>query len=162
MSDLLANLCFWEDEIPRDGALNMALDEVMLESARVPWLRIYRWDAPTVSIGFSQPVTVVPDQFRKYPVVRRWTGGGVVVHDGDWTYTLAIPRQDGAGGLTPGQTYQWIHASMISALTDAGIGNCELQNVSTSDGMGVCFVEPARHDVVRQGRKIAGHNEGIE
>ncbi len=88
---MLDHLTLWLDDTPREGALNMALDEAMLFGASDVWMRVYKWSVPTISIGFSQPVSVVPADKAEWPVVRRWTGGGVVVHDGDWTYTLAAP-----------------------------------------------------------------------
>lgn len=153
---LLDRLSFWEDALPRSGPLNMALDESMMEQATEPWLRIYQWSEPTVSIGFSQSLGVIPEAHRARPVVRRWTGGGVVVHDGDWTYTLAVPAAHPFGDQPAGESYRQIHEAMIAALAASGIADCLLQPVSTSDGMGVCFTEPARYDVVRNGQKIAG------
>jgi lipoyl(octanoyl) transferase len=153
---MLDHLTLWLDEKPRDGALNMALDEVMLLSAEGVWMRVYRWDAPTISIGFSQPATVVPSDKAAWPVVRRWTGGGVVEHDGDWTYTLAAPGGHPLCEQRAAETYRWIHEAMIRALEEVGVTGAELQPESTSDGMGVCFVEPAKYDVVLHGQKIAG------
>jgi lipoate-protein ligase A len=153
---MLDHLTLWLDETPRDGALNMALDEAMLMNAESAWMRVYRWAVPTVSIGFSQPATVVPSDKAAWPVVRRWTGGGVVVHDGDWTYTLAAPGGHPVCEQRAVETYRWIHEAMICALEQVGIEGGTLQPEHTSDGMGVCFVEPAKFDLVLDGQKIAG------
>jgi lipoyl(octanoyl) transferase len=152
----LDTLRLWHDVTPRSGALNMAFDEAMLEAAAEPWLRVYHWERPTISIGFSQPLTLIPAERRGWPVVRRWTGGGVVEHDGDWTYTLAVPARLALGEQRAVETYRWIHEAMVAALEESGVAGCSLQPESTSDGMGVCFEEPARFDVVHEGRKIAG------
>ena len=153
---MLDDLTLWLDETPRDGALNMALDEAMLFHAQSVWMRVYKWAVPTLSIGFSQPLTVVPVDKASWPVVRRWTGGGVVVHDGDWTYTLAAPAGHPVSEQRAVETYRWIHEAMIAALEEVGISGGVLQPEHTSDGMGVCFVEPAKYDVVLDGQKIAG------
>lgn len=152
----LPRLTYWHDTTPRAGALNMALDEAMLNQATDPWLRVYGWDQPSISIGFSQTVASIPDPYKAWPVVRRWTGGGVVVHDGDWTYTLVAPRGHPLCEQPAPQTYHWIHEAMIAALEEAGIHGGMLQPLNTSDGMGICFVEPAKFDVVLAGQKIAG------
>jgi lipoyl(octanoyl) transferase len=152
----LPRLIYWHDRVPRAGALNMALDEAMLAAASDPWLRAYHWEKPAISIGFSQNVTAVPAPYQEWPVVRRWTGGGVVVHDGDWTYTIVAPQGHVLCDQPAPQTYHWIHEGMIAALEEVGVTGCTLQPLSTSDGMGVCFVEPAKHDVLYQGQKIAG------
>lgn len=152
----LDTLRLWHDMTPRCGALNMGFDEAMLEAAREPWLRVYHWREPSISIGFSQPLGVIPETRRHWPTVRRWTGGGVVEHDGDWTYTLAVPAGHPLCDQRAVETYRWIHEGMIAALSLAGIGGCLLQAESVSDGMGVCFEEPAIFDVVYDGKKIAG------
>jgi lipoate-protein ligase A len=153
---MLPSLTLWHDTTPRPGALNMALDEAMLLAAREPWMRIYQWTEPTISIGFSQEMDRVLTEHRGWPLVRRWTGGGVVVHDGDWTYTLAAPQGDALCEMRATDSYRFIHEAMLAALQECGVADCELQPESTSDGMGVCFVEPAKFDVVHRGQKIAG------
>lgn len=149
-------LNLWIDTIPRPGPLNMALDEAMLLTASVPWMRVYQWIEPTISIGFSQETDRVQAEHRDWPLVRRWTGGGVVVHDGDWTYTLAAPQGTLLCEMRAPDSYRAIHEAMVRALGRCGVEGCTLQPESTSDGMGVCFVEPAKFDVVWQGQKIAG------
>ena len=152
----LPHLNFWHDTTPRPGPLNMALDEAMLLSAREPWMRVYQWSEPTISIGFSQEMDRVQAEHRGWPLVRRWTGGGVVVHDGDWTYTLAAPQGSALCEMRATDSYRLVHEAMIAALAECGVTDCELQAENTSDGMGVCFVEPAKFDVVRRGQKVAG------
>ncbi len=153
---LLDSLTLWLDEPPRPAALNMALDEAMLLAATGAWMRVYRWAEPSISIGFSQSLDLLPEDKRHWPMVRRWTGGGVVIHDGDWTYTIAAPSGHSLSNERASETYRAIHAAMIEAMEDCGISGATLQPENTSDGMGVCFVEPARYDVVWQGQKIAG------
>ncbi len=152
----LEAISLWHDTTSRPGPLNMALDETMLLAADGPWMRVYQWIEPTISIGFSQDVTRVQPEHAEWPLVRRWTGGGVVVHDGDWTYTLAAPQGSALCEMRATDSYRWIHEAMIAALRECGITDCTLQSESTTDGMGVCFVEPAKFDVVWQGQKIAG------
>ena len=65
---MLDQLVLWEDAVPRPGALNMALDEAMLRAAESPWLRVYSWDQPAISIGFSQPLAVIPESRRHWPL----------------------------------------------------------------------------------------------
>jgi lipoate-protein ligase A len=149
-------LHLWLDSTPRSGPLNMALDEVMLAAAQQAWMRVYAWREPTISIGFSQELERVQPQHQAWPVVRRWTGGGVVVHDGDWTYTLAAPQGSDLCEMRAADSYHFIHESMLLALRECGITDCVLQPESTSDGMGICFQEPAKYDLVHAGQKIAG------
>lgn len=152
----LPHLNLWLDLAPRAGPMNMAIDEVLLIQAGEPWLRVYGWSEPSVSIGFSQDPVALAKELPPFPIVRRWTGGGVVIHDGDWTYTLVVPRTDPFCDLRPVETYRLIHAALVHALDEIGETGCVLQPVSVSEGRGVCFVEPAQYDVVRGEVKIAG------
>jgi lipoate-protein ligase A len=78
-----------------DGPHNMAADEIMLESARLGQasMRVYSWSPPTLSLGYFQrsDERLAEPRFATLPWVRRATGGGAIVHDGDLTYALALP-----------------------------------------------------------------------
>ncbi|MBX3423638.1 MAG: hypothetical protein KF752_18940 [Pirellulaceae bacterium] len=87
----------WIDR-PRSGIENMAIDQTMLQRTaqdRLPRLRFYQWDQPTVSLGYFQKF----GDYQKFPlvgtlpVVRRATGGGAIVHHHDWTYSLTVPAE---------------------------------------------------------------------
>ena len=80
------------------AAWNMAVDEALLENFKendLPILRLYRWE-PALSLGRFSKIHKSVDkqelQKQKLSVVRRMTGGGVLVHGGDLSYTLLIPR----------------------------------------------------------------------
>ena len=66
----------------------MAVDEALLRHVQTPLLRIYGWETACVSIGYFQKATVAPSD---RPFVRRYTGGGLVEHGRDLTYTLVLP-----------------------------------------------------------------------
>src|SRR5277367_1833538 len=70
-------------------ARNMAIDEALLREVREPVLRIYEWNVPAVSLGYFQPAALAGDR----PFIRRYTGGGLVDHARDVTYTLVVPRK---------------------------------------------------------------------
>ncbi len=81
---------------PAPGAWNMAVDEVLLDwsaqSGGYAW-RFYRWDEPTLSLGYFQPYEDRQRHppSRACPAVRRATGGGAILHDAELTYSLAVP-----------------------------------------------------------------------
>ena len=90
-----------------DPALNMAADEALLLSA--PWrgrplLRFYEWDRPAVSIGYVQTIAAAPEG---YAAVRRPTGGGVVYHDFDFTYTVMFPAGHWLCDVDRVASYDW-------------------------------------------------------
>ncbi len=68
----------------------MAIDEVLLTTARPAILRFYRWNAPSVSFGYFVRFAEAREIAGDRAVVRRWTGGGIVPHGEDLTYSIMI------------------------------------------------------------------------
>src|SRR5580698_10436512 len=80
------------------AADNMALDATLLEAAPAlgcPLLRFYSWREPAASFGYFQKFAEVERMTHLRPLVRRPTGGGLVPHDADWTYSFVVPPADG-------------------------------------------------------------------
>ena len=82
---------------PRSGKRNMAIDEALLAStirSGIGTFRIYRWREPTVSLGyFPRKISDdLPTRFRELPQVQRVTGGGAILHHHEITYSIAICR----------------------------------------------------------------------
>ena len=93
---LFEQLALYQDGAPHSAALNMAIDEALLELAEVPSIRFYRWDHPALSFGYFGRYADVAEHAAKRDMVRRWTGGGIVFHGNDLTYSLVIPSHDPA------------------------------------------------------------------
>src|SRR4051794_9669315 len=78
------------------GPANMAIDEALLNSfdpaGSQPVLRLYNWDPPALSLGRFQKAAEVLDLVRcrneRIDIVRRITGGGVIYHADELTYSL--------------------------------------------------------------------------
>ena len=99
-------------ERSHDGPMQMALDEVLLRSARKPLLRIYRWDGPCVSFGYFQKQEIVKQIHPILPSVRRWTGGGIVEHGEDHTFSLILPKGEAVARLSPVDFYRQLHGCL--------------------------------------------------
>ena len=153
MARIFPKLVVWVDPSPRHGPEQMACDEALLEVADAPVLRVFRWAAPWVSCGYfgswQEATAARPD----LPVCRRWTGGGVVVHDGDFTFSLVVPRRESWASMRPRDTYRTLHEAMAAALRLAGV-DAALAN--KDEGPEQCFAAPVRDDVLAGGRKVAG------
>jgi len=154
---MLGSLGYWDDTRARSGPENMAVDAWLLDTAACPVLRVYRWEDGWGSIGVFGSLAAARAAFADGPRqwVRRMTGGGVVDHRRDWTYTLVIPRGAGAE-LTASASYQMIHAAVAAALTGAGEPVRMLDECGCGEAA-ACFAKPVAFDLVdAQGNKRAG------
>ena len=144
------------DPLPHAGGWNMAADQAWLEQSTDAVLRVYRWERPTVTIGYAQSLPKLAEALPGWPVVRRWTGGGVVLHENDFTYSVIVPAGHPWAETRPLDSYQMIHDSLAKALVSAGFSGCRLAGPEDLIENPFCFVAPALHDVVRGKVKIAG------
>ena len=161
MSDSIAvpffeRLILWLDPEPRVGAMNMALDQALLETTADPVLRVYSWTEPAVTIGYAQKLDLLRPSLPQWPVTRRWTGGGVVYHDADHTYSVIVPTHCEWSQTRPVESYRLIHGSLAGALVDAGFDGYRLATAEDVIDAPFCFEAPAVHDIVRGKIKIAG------
>jgi lipoate-protein ligase A len=137
---------------------NMSLDEALLELAPElgrPILRFYSWSQPAASFGYSQKYRDVAAVTLLRPLVRRPTGGGLVGHDADWTYSLVFPPHHFWYGLKAAQSYQRVHQWLLDAFSAIGVP-ATLAPCSKKEIPGQCFVGAEQFDVLWHGRKIAG------
>jgi lipoate-protein ligase A len=155
----LNEILFFNDLAPtRDGELNMALDEILLQECHLPWLRVYDWSKKTISIGYFTLQNTI--EHVNKPWVRRWTGGGLVHHGGarDATFAFGIPRCDPVSSAPSYCSYRDIHQSVQQVLSGMGI-DCDLDaGDSSAITGGSCFENPVRSDVIARsdGLKIVG------
>ena len=139
------------DPEPHDAALNMAIDETLLRVASRPTLRIYRWARPAVSFGYFGKWGEALAAAAGREIVRRWTGGGIVPHGDDLTFSLIVPRAHPFFAVSPRESYRAIHECVAKAL-----GNASLAGVAGSQSSAACFENPVQHDVLIADRKVAG------
>ena len=153
-------------DLPTDGAANMARDEVLLVgvggSTSPPTLRFYKWDPPTISLGYFQKYREyesLPSPAGELAVVRRTTGGGAILHDREWTYSIALPASHALVQANAAHLYEVVHDALIDTLGLLGVRaqRCELTDGSSA-GRGPFFCFDRRHctDVLLDGRKLAG------
>src|SRR4030095_11737738 len=140
---------------PRAGPLNMAIDEILLGSARSAIVRFYRWSEPSLSFGYFVRFDETRAVTGSQSLVRRWTGGGIVPHGEDLTYSIMIGSDDDVFALPSKIIYQRVHSALSSALREIGI-TAELIAIEAQKKSDVCFANPVSWDVIENGRKIAG------
>ncbi|MBW3542575.1 MAG: lipoate--protein ligase [Planctomycetes bacterium] len=149
------------DRVPADGAWNMAVDEVLLESALARGLatiRWYRWRSATVSLGYFQQLQHVAGDPRLagLPAVRRLSGGGAILHHHELTYSCALPAEH-ACAVRPLELYDRVHSAIVAVLRAAGIP-AALRGRSQRSGNEpfLCFGRPDPRDVILHGHKVLG------
>ncbi|MBI1884517.1 MAG: lipoate--protein ligase family protein [Chlamydiae bacterium] len=136
---------------PRDPAWNMAVDEGLL-LAEIPALRFYDWETFSYSIGYFQKIN--GDLSLDRPFVRRWTGGGIVPHGDDLTFSLVLALESVPFLKNIQESYGWIHGVLKNAFVSLGV-SAEVYEGKSQEG-NFCFQTPVKGDLVVESRKIAG------
>ncbi|HEY3862282.1 MAG TPA: lipoate--protein ligase family protein [Verrucomicrobiae bacterium] len=137
---------------------NMALDEALLQLAPElgrPILRFYGWIERAASFGYSQRYAEVEKLTVLRPLVRRPTGGGLVPHDADWTYSLVFPAGHEWHRLKAMESYRRVHEWVRAAFEMMDVA-ASLSPTSQKEIPGQCFIGAEKDDVLWHGRKIAG------
>ncbi len=149
---------------PGKGSYNMAVDDFLFESLGkepVTFIRFYTWKRPTVSIGCSQDIREVLDlgfcQKNRIDIVRRITGGKLVLHHREVTYSVCSSDVTAFTSSLSG-SYKKISEALITGLKKLDIhaylaGD---ENPSYSRSSLPCFSYPARNEIKVKGRKIVG------
>lgn len=160
--EIFPKLDVYHDVSSRSAAMNMAVDEALLETATLPLVRCYRWNHPALSFGYFGRLADVTGYANERDLVRRWTGGGVVLHGDDLTYSVVIPASAELFAASPRSIYAAIHAALRNAMV--ALGHHEVvaavidrrADVRDAGYNGHCFARPVPADVMVNGRKVAG------
>ncbi len=158
-----------------DAYSNMADDLLMLERHPNPQslrFRHYQWSNPAYTFGYGQKRFQVADMLpgKEVELCRRPTGGGLVDHENDWTYGLALPSSNSLCRGYPIRLYRLLHEALADALRGMGQPaelahpNGPKKGIEKSPpptgrpDLAICFKESQKFDVVvpESGRKIAG------
>lgn len=152
------------DKKPLPGSWNMAVDEFLFQSLGddpQTYLRFYRWERPTASLGYSQKIRKVIDveycQKNGIDIVRRMTGGKLVLHQKEVTYSLcSSDSQIFTSALK--DSYRLISEALMQGFEKMGLKPClaDAPPESYVKGNLPCFSYPARDEIEVQRKKIVG------
>ncbi|MDB6039034.1 MAG: hypothetical protein JWM99_2875 [Verrucomicrobiales bacterium] len=137
---------------------NMALDEALLQACSnlgAPILRFYSWKTPAASFGYFQKHSEIAEWTALRPLVRRPTGGGLVPHASDWTYSLSFPPNHWWYHLKAIESYELLHQWVSESFKALKI-NTELSPETRKEIPGQCFAGAEKFDLLHGGQKIAG------
>jgi lipoate-protein ligase A len=153
------------------AAENMAMDFLLLRRYPQPHARFrhYEWHRPAFTFGYSQKLAFVRQQLTDeadeiLDLCRRPTGGGIVDHRDDWTYSLILPRGHPLEEARATDSYREIHTTLTAALQKQDVqAEVQTECEPTEDGKscklsGICFQRAELYDIVHSGsgQKIAG------
>jgi lipoate-protein ligase A len=144
------------------GPANMAIDEALAtlcgDSAI---LRFYAWEAPTLSIGFSQrsaDIDLTACRKSAVHVVRRPTGGRAVLHEQELTYSLILPLRHTWARISIAESYRRINGCLLRGLEMLGLEakvGCRQRQVDGALSP-FCFPAILQHEVLADGKKVIG------
>ncbi len=148
-----------------DGTFNMESDEHLFrehiqEQNEGAVLRFYRFNEPTLTIGYGMWRAAKGAVNGSIPAVRRLTGGGIVSHTPkDLTYSLITCLEVHPSLRNAQDSYRLIHEALQKSFQSLGF-NADLYQTCDSDckqeKISYCFDSPVLHDVMLGKKKIAG------
>jgi lipoate-protein ligase A len=152
------------------GAENMAIDEALLRSfdpvTSLPVLRLYGWNPPALSLGRFQKAAEVLDLERcradGVAVVRRVTGGGVIYHADELTYSLACSPSQIATTSSIKDSFRVLTGFLLSFYRTLGLDAAYAIDVvpegtRLGERTAFCFAGTESFDILAGGRKIGGN-----
>lgn len=144
---------------------NMDLDERRFKEIRPdddPQLYFYEWEKPSATYGYF----IKPETLFKYSdaldVARRPTGGGVLFHLWDLSFSVIIPSHHPGYSTDIMLNYKFINDAVLEAVIST-LGRPISGSLLPVDPVPLndktpffCFAKPTKYDVIIDGKKIAG------
>lgn len=141
---------------------NMAIDESLLKNYKqgdYPILRLYTWNKNSVTIGISQ-------NFETYPFIenpnenaaKRITGGGILFHGHDVSYSIIIPSEI-LKDLSIKKSYEKICQFILRFYENLDLNVCfakDDENIILSKSE-FCQVGFEAYDILVNSKKIGGN-----
>ncbi len=150
------------------GADNMALDSAILSryiEEDIPVLRVYRWLRPSFTYGVSQDpsdwIEIKRCAEDGIDIAGRMTGGGVLFHNDDITYSFVCGKEDVGEPAAHLVAYKEICAFLINFYRSLGLEASfavETKDFNArSASSELCAASREKYDIVIKGRKIGGN-----
>jgi lipoyl(octanoyl) transferase len=158
------------DSGKESAVFHMALDEAIFRAVSKgdapPTFRLYEWDPPAVTVGYSQTLDAVVCRERcakcGFDLTRRLTGGRAVLHHREIAYSVIARTTDVSFGATAADTYRGISMILIGAFVALGIPASWSRGTTTGGtfdagiGKAPCFLSASRYEITIGGKKVVG------
>jgi lipoate-protein ligase A len=155
---------------PLSGAENMSIDETLLRSfdpaTSLPVLRLYGWNPPALSLGRFQKASEVLDLERcradGVAVVRRITGGGVIYHADELTYSLVCAPDQIPPVASIKDSFRVLTGFLLSFYRRIGLEaayavDAAPEGTRLGERTAFCFAGRESFDILVGDRKIGGN-----
>jgi len=152
------------------GAENMAIDEALFRcfdpAVSPPVLRLYGWQPPALSLGRFQKARDDLDLDRcladKLTVLRRITGGGVIYHADELTYSLVCSPRQFPSASSVKDSFRVLTSFLLEFYRALGLpAGYAVDQASPGVRLGertpLCFAGKESYDILVHGRKIGGN-----
>lgn len=138
---------------------NMEYDRQLLETAKEPTLRFYEWASPSATVGYF----IKKERFFRpdapVDIAKRPTGGGIIFHGNDLTFTVFLPVGHPWNTDNPLKNYSYINGAILKALQASHLPiqilSSSLVNPENSQ-KDFCMANPTHYDLLLNGKKIGG------
>ena len=137
-----------------------------LAERKKPLLRFYEWQAPSITYGYfidekkylKKEVFSSQHPFSKNSA-RRPTGGGLIFHFFDFSFTFSLPSHHVAFSENVSQNYKLVNEASFAAVSQVIDLSKDLyleQDLATSPYEKFCMASPTRYDLMLGTKKIGG------
>ena len=148
----------------------MAIDEALLRSfdpvSSLPIVRLYGWNPPALSLGRFQKAAEVLDlercQAEVVAVVRRVTGGGVIYHADELTYSLVCAPEHIPATTSIKDSFRVLTGFLLAFYRRLGLdaayaADTAPEGTRLGERTAFCFAGKESFDILAGGLKIGGN-----
>jgi lipoate---protein ligase len=137
---------------------HMGLDASLvtsLSSLKRPLLHLFEWQRPAITYGyFISPEEHLQINQSDFDYARRPTGGGILFHFGDFSFSLAVPSSSFFFSNIE-ESYQRLNAPLLEVLKEYFVPPEPFDCVYKKD-KNFCMANPTRFDLIWNGYKVGG------
>ena len=132
--------------------------ELLLQGVVAPSLRVYGFVAGSITYGhFIRPEAWLKANYES--AAQRPTGGGLIFHEGDFSFTLALPSDHFLVKKPTLERYQLINNIVLTSINRLlPAVCCSLQSGVKPEGIveELCMANPTAYDIILDHKKVGG------
>ena len=142
-----SGICSASEQMQKDCDLIARLDTLSR-----PILRLYSWQKKSITYGHfidvNQYVDVDEAANLGFDIAKRPTGGGLLFHYYDFSFTIAVPSHHPLYSVSVLESYRLINSALFKQDT--------LCQVDVSSFRQLCMASPTKYDQLYEGKKVGG------